>query len=162
MGGLTAFEKPMPITNRLANWIFLLLLLAGTAAAQPYGPLAKLPDWVSIEGNIPYSQYPQTVLDIMRRKGETRPGRPGVLVIHGGGWVRQNKERIVQGFCLPFLERGFVVANVEYRLAPVAKAPAAVTDSLEAARWFHDHARQYGATRTASSSSANRPAGTRR
>jgi acetyl esterase/lipase len=85
------------------------------------------------------------VLDIMRRQGETRSNRPGVLVIHGGGWVQQNKERIVQGFCLPFLERGFVVANVEYRLAPVAPAPAAVTDSLEAARWFHRHAAQYGA-----------------
>jgi len=44
---------------------------------------------------------------------------------------------------VPFLEHGFVVANVEYRLAKIATAPAAVTDLLNAAKWFSDHASQY-------------------
>jgi acetyl esterase/lipase len=46
-------------------------------------------------------------------------------------------------YCLPFIRHGFVVANVEYRLAKAAPAPAAVSDVLQAAKWFHDHAAQY-------------------
>ena len=44
---------------------------------------------------------------------------------------------------MPYLERGFVVANVEYRLTKAAIAPAAVTDALNAAKWFRDNARRY-------------------
>jgi len=36
-----------------------------------------------------------------------------------------------------------VVANIEYRLANVAPAPAAVNDVLQAAQWFQEHAAQY-------------------
>src|SRR5262249_18300551 len=50
----------------------------------------------------------------------------------------------VRGFCLPYLEHGFVVANVEYRLAAAATAPAAVTDVLDATHWFYDNASKYG------------------
>jgi acetyl esterase/lipase len=50
---------------------------------------------------------------------------------------------MVEQFCMPYLEKGFVVANVEYRLAGVATAPAAVSDVLEAARWFIRNAKRY-------------------
>jgi acetyl esterase/lipase len=46
-------------------------------------------------------------------------------------------------YCLPLVRRGFVVANVEYRLASSAPAPAAVLDVLKAAEWFHDNASRY-------------------
>lgn len=36
-----------------------------------------------------------------------------------------------------------VVANVEYRLAKAAPAPAALNDVLKAAQWFYDHTAQY-------------------
>jgi acetyl esterase/lipase len=36
-----------------------------------------------------------------------------------------------------------VVANIEYRLAPSAPAPAAVHDVLKAAQWFEEHAAMY-------------------
>ena len=45
---------------------------------------------------------------------------------------------------LPYLAMGFAVANVDYRLAPVATAPAAVEDSRCALRWVVRHAKQYG------------------
>ena len=49
----------------------------------------------------------------------------------------------MNSFCLPYLERGFVVANVEYRVAGAAPAPAAVNDALNAAKWFFDRADKY-------------------
>jgi acetyl esterase/lipase len=46
-------------------------------------------------------------------------------------------------YCLPLVRQGFVVANVEYRMAGTAQAPAAVGDVLAAAQWFRDHAAHY-------------------
>jgi uncharacterized protein (TIGR02246 family) len=64
-------------------------------------------------------------------------------MFHGGGWIRSTKETMMRSFCLPYLERGFVVANVEYRVAGAAPAPAAVNDALTAAKWFFDRSAQY-------------------
>jgi acetyl esterase/lipase len=117
------------------------LLLAQTAAPKPEPP--KLPDNIEVEANVAYDQYPQTVIDIMKPKGGGAK-RPAVIVIHGGGWVGGNKEGMVRNHCVPYLEKGFVVANVEYRLAAVAPAPAAVQDVLKAAEWFLKNADKYG------------------
>ena len=96
-----------------------------------------------IEANIRYDKYPETVLDILQPSAPALGNRPGVIVIHGGGWVEGDKESMLDRYCLPFIRHGFVVANVEYRLAKAAPAPAAVSDVLQAAQWFHDHAAQY-------------------
>jgi acetyl esterase/lipase len=106
-------------------------------------PAPALPDNVVLESNIAYGPYKETVLDILRPK-ETAPGkRPGVIVIHGGGWVGGTKEAQIPT-CLRYVEKGFVCADVEYRLAAVATAPAAVNDVLAAARWFFKNTKKYG------------------
>ena len=46
--------------------------------------------------------------------------------------------------CLPYLAMGFAVVNVDYRVARMAPAPAAVQDSRCALRWVIRHAPQYG------------------
>jgi acetyl esterase/lipase len=96
-----------------------------------------------IEANVHYDRYPETVLDILQARAPALQNRPGAIVIHGGGWVEGDKESVVERFCLPLIRRGFVVANVEYRLAKAAPAPAAVLDVRNAAKWFHDHAADY-------------------
>src|SRR6266852_7550847 len=106
------------------------------------GP-ALIPDSVSLEANIPYDQYKETVLDILQPKQPSKEKRPGVIIIHGGGWVNGTKEQRVEYAALKYAQNGFVVANVEYRLAAVATAPAAVTDVLKAAQWFHKNAKKY-------------------
>ena len=45
---------------------------------------------------------------------------------------------------LPYLEMGLSVVNVEYRLARVSLAPAAVEDCRLALRWVFKNAKQYG------------------
>ncbi len=104
--------------------------------------LARAADY-QIEANIRYSLHPETVLDIVQARAPALKNRPGVIVIHGGGWIQGDKESMLEQFCLPFVEHGFVVANVEYRLAKAAAAPAAVNDVLEAAKWFRDRAADY-------------------
>lgn len=96
-----------------------------------------------VEGNIRYDKYPETVLDVIQPAAPALANRPGVVVIHGGGWVNGEKNWMFVEYCLPLVRHGFVVANVEYRLANSAPAPAAVSDALQATQWFHDHAAQY-------------------
>ena len=45
---------------------------------------------------------------------------------------------------MPYLEMGWTVVNVAYRLADVAHAPAAVEDTRCALRWVYRNAEQYG------------------
>jgi acetyl esterase/lipase len=68
---------------------------------------------------------------------------PTVLYFHGGGWVRGSRQSNVLTF-LPYLEMGWAVVNVGYRLGPVSLAPAAVEDGLCALRWVIRNARDYG------------------
>ncbi|HEY7616532.1 MAG TPA: alpha/beta hydrolase, partial [Terriglobales bacterium] len=60
---------------------------------------------------------------------ESKAPTPVVVSIHGGGWVAGYKEETVLE-ALPYLQMGFAVVNVEYRLAKVSLAPAAVEDCL--------------------------------
>lgn len=67
---------------------------------------------------------------------------PVAIVIHGGGWVAGTKEdRTLE--CVPFMAMGFSVVNVEYRLARVAFAPAAVEDCRLALLWVFRNAGKY-------------------
>jgi len=67
---------------------------------------------------------------------------PVLMYIHGGGWTGGTKEGNVLRL-LPYLEMGWAVVNVEYRLSAVERAPAAVEDGLCALRWVIRNAEQY-------------------
>ena len=120
----------------------LLPLVALTLAAQPAPAPARLPAGVTVQENIPYDTHPQTVMDIYKPAG--KGPHPAMIVIHGGGWTGGAKATMVANWVVRYLEKGFVVANVEYRLAAVATAPAAVEDALKAANFFFDNAKKYG------------------
>jgi acetyl esterase/lipase len=80
-------------------------------------------------------------LDLYERR-DVQDAQPTLIYIHGGGWTGGTKEG---GFnkVLPYLEMGWNAVNVEYRLARVSLAPAAVEDCLCALRWVAAHAAQY-------------------
>lgn len=65
---------------------------------------------------------------------------PLIINIHGGGWKHGTKES-QNGFS-PFFNAGFAVANVEYRLVDVAKAPAAIEDIRSALNYLIVHAKE--------------------
>ena len=68
---------------------------------------------------------------------------PVLMYIHGGGWVGGSKEGNVLRL-LPWLEKGWAVVNVQYRLGRISRAPAAVEDCLCALHWVKSNAEQYG------------------
>jgi acetyl esterase/lipase len=64
---------------------YLSLLAACGLYAQ--APAPQIPDSVAIERNIAYDKHPETVVDILQPKAPGKEKRPGVVVIHGGGWT---------------------------------------------------------------------------
>jgi len=95
-----------------------------------------------MEAGLSYDQHPQTVLDIITPKQPSREKRPAVIAIHGGGWMGGSKEAFLPRI-LPWVQQGFVVANVEYRLGGVAPAPAAAADAMKAAEWFRKNSKRW-------------------
>jgi len=97
----------------------------------------------NIRANIVYGTWNgyDAKLDVYQRKNVTTP-QPTLIFIHGGGWVLGTKESAVMSF-LPWLQMGWNVVNVEYRLSHVALAPAAVEDCLCALKFVVAHAKDY-------------------
>lgn len=62
-------------------------------------------------------------------------GLPMILYLHGGGWVLGDLDHS-DALCRRLaLETGYVVANVDYRLAPEHRYPTAAEDSFAAFSW---------------------------
>src|ERR1700704_6016130 len=123
----------------------LIVACAGLVAASAQAVVAQVSP--SAEGaahaanqyqifpNITYltaSNY-EAKMDIYARRGVTTPQRT-IVYFHGGFWAAGNKEGALMSL-IPWLEMGWTVVNVEYRLARVALAPAAVEDCLCALRF---------------------------
>ena len=139
------------MSKRLMPFVMLVgvtLLLAGPAEAnaqlgETSSFLAHVSNQYRVIPNVTYhvASNQENKLDLYVPRGATGP-TPVLMYIHGGGWVGGTKESSVLRI-LPYLEMGWAVANVEYRLGAVARAPAAVEDGLCALRWVIRNAGQY-------------------
>jgi acetyl esterase/lipase len=122
--------------------------LTATSIAQQDSPLAAaahLENQYRLVPNITYltASNWDAKLDLYVTRAADKP-LPTVIFIHGGGWTGGTKEGRDIGGVLPYLNMGMNVVNVEYRLARVAPAPAAVEDCRCALRWVIQHAKEYG------------------
>lgn len=66
-------------------------------------------------------------------------GFPAVVLIHGGGWTSMDRHSM-RGVADFLAENGFAVFNIEYRLAPEYRWPAAFDDCRNAVKWLADSA----------------------
>ena len=127
------------------------ILLLALAAAPLFAQLSPTETWAvrlatsyRVLPNITYlvaNNY-EDKLDVYKRSDASGP-QPTLVWIHGGGWVGGTKDEAMLSF-LPWIEMGWNVVNVEYRLGRVSQAPAAVEDCLCALRWVAANAKQHG------------------
>jgi acetyl esterase len=68
---------------------------------------------------------------------------PVLVYLHGGGWVC-GSPKTHQKLGYRFAEAGYLVFNVDYRLAPEHSFPTPFEDCLAAVRWAHREARRFG------------------
>lgn len=80
-------------------------------------------------------------LDVYQPTNASGP-TPTLVYIHGGGWTGGERQAAFFN-TMPYLEMGWAVVNVSYRLARVSLAPAAVEDCRCALRWVISKAKDY-------------------
>ena len=130
-----------------------LLVVLGTLVVAPMSAEAQLGQtaaWVAHVSNeyrvVPNVTYHEAnsfenKLDLYLPRNASG-ATPVLMYIHGGGWVGGSKEANVLRL-LPYLEMGWAVVNVQYRLGRVSRAPAAVEDCLCALHWVKSNADEY-------------------
>lgn len=82
------------------------------------------------------------IMDIYRPKN-MEGVLPVIVSSHGGGWVYGDKE-VYQFYCMNLAQRGFVVVNYTYRLAPKYKFPSAMEDTNLVYTWIMENGNKYG------------------
>ena len=98
-----------------------------------------------VERNVTYGRADDVELkmDVYFPANSTSNTVPAVIFIHGGAWRRGDKSRLTFPQLLPMLLRhGFLVASINYRLAPKYKFPAQIEDAKCAVRFLRAHAKQ--------------------
>ena len=126
------------------------ILLSTLLMTPLFAQLSPQAEWATHAANeyqvIPNVTYltaggHEVKLDVYQRRGMTTP-QPTVMFFHGGFWVAGNKEAALPAL-LPWMEMGWNVVNVEYRLGRVAPAPAALEDCFCALRFLATQAKTY-------------------
>jgi acetyl esterase/lipase len=68
---------------------------------------------------------------------------PAAIIVHGGGFVRGDKQSYVPPLFDPLTKAGFAWFTINYRLAPEHRFPAAVEDVERAVEWVRRNAAIY-------------------
>jgi acetyl esterase/lipase len=66
-----------------------------------------------------------------------------MIWVHGGGWAKGDKAT-VGNLAQSFLNEGFILVSINYRLVPVVSFEEQAQDIATAIRWVIDHGRAYG------------------
>lgn len=135
-----------PVSLFLVLCLFMFQQGAGpTLTSQPPSTpwVTNAANEYTVDPNITYltAENYDLKLDIYRPVNPEKAA-PTLIYFHGGGWVGGVRSANVLEI-LPYLEMGWAVVNVDYRLASVSLAPAAVEDCRCALKWVITHARQY-------------------
>ena len=130
----------------MKRFLLLACLAALPVSAQetPKWKLVKpdLPDTVTLHENVECS-HPEGFAVLLNVYVPKKEGtHPAILLIHGGGWEKRQIEPD-KPLAERLAARGYVVAQVAYRLSSDARYPAALHDCKAALRFLRAHAGTY-------------------
>lgn len=139
------------VVNQLTPVPFVFLFrqfLAGQETEVKIGPYAEQITTIAERSvEIPVDGVPNAVLTIYTPEEPADVPRPLVLFIHGGGWV-VGTARSVGPFAKLIASEGYVVASLDYSLAPEYTYPTPILQSAAAIDYLAEHAGEYGADPT--------------
>ncbi|HRJ08431.1 MAG TPA: alpha/beta fold hydrolase [Prosthecobacter sp.] len=113
-------------------------------AANAQGPNTRVPEGVRAHRDIVYVEggHERHKLDLYLPEKSQGP-LPLIIWVHGGGWMNGSKDG-----CPPlragYVESGYAVASINYRLSSHAVFPAQIEDCKAAIRWLRAQAGKYG------------------
>lgn len=138
----------VPLIEQLPGFSFEDLaqvrsLMAAMAPPRPAPP----PDIKVNEASAPGRDGAPDVRLIITAPTAARKDRPGILHIHGGGYVMGAAEMTGETDAAYAQELGAVVVSVDYRLAPETPHPGPVEDCYAGLAWLAGHAGALGVDR---------------
>src|SRR5690349_8033925 len=74
--------------------------------------------------------------DVYRRMDDEV--RPTILWIHGGALIMGSRGQLAPDQVERYLQAGYTIVAIDYRLAPETKLPAIIEDLQDAYRWVRD------------------------
>ncbi|WP_035340087.1 alpha/beta hydrolase [Dickeya sp. DW 0440] len=96
-----------------------------------------------VYAQVPMRGYPNVALKMDILQPEMKSPQPVVLFITGGGFINANKDNYIQQR-LAMAQAGYVVASMEYRVAPTVMFPAPLEDVKSAIRYLRANASKFG------------------
>lgn len=119
----------------------LLLMLICAGVYGQAGPHGIWPRGTKILRNLSYvtNGHERQKLDLFIPPSATN-SLPLIIWVHGGAWWGGNKEN---NPALPYLQMGYAVASINYRLSQHAIFPAQIEDCKAAVRWLRAHAKEH-------------------
>jgi acetyl esterase/lipase len=105
----------------------------------------SIPDSIHFETGIAYREGNKMwKLDLAHPEKKSDELRPGIVIVHGGGW-RGGDKGGGQWRSLPieYAQKGYVAISVNYRLTGEAPFPACVEDVKCSVRWLRANAGKY-------------------
>ena len=91
--------------------------------------------------DLPYGPDPRQRLDVYTPNNASQA--PVLIFVHGGSWYGGDKADY-PFLADAFVEHGYVVVPILYRVAPQVQFPAFVQDAALAVRWVKDNIASYG------------------
>ena len=154
---LTAREPHANLSRMLSKLLaplpasaLLLCVACSSNGGGPSGPPPSDPPRATTLVDVTYCAPDETTLAMDLYFPDVDPGVrvPVALFFHGGGWLVGTEDP--QGSLWfsalrePLVERGFLVASAEYRLAPRHRWPAPIEDAKCAVRFLRSRTSAYG------------------
>jgi triacylglycerol lipase len=135
-------ESPMPpdIAKKLIEFGRVINPETTAATAKLYAPLQPKEPYFGyrIERDLRYGPSELAVLDVFMPQN-VATGRPVLVFVHGGGFVRGSKRQPNSPFydnvMLWAVKNGFIGVNIDYRLAPELRWPTGAEDVASAIQW---------------------------
>jgi acetyl esterase/lipase len=129
------------LRHTLVSVIALVVVVVPAGArAQPSADV-EIPANVTVIENVRFASVDghDLWLDLYMPRDAVEP--PLVVWVHGGGWARGARKPVST---LAFVEAGYALASVDYRLSGVAPFPAQIHDVKGAVRFLRAQAGAYG------------------
>ncbi len=136
-------------TNSKPRWLLLALLgmgvLSAAMASSASAEEKESTEWNGYRKTLDVTYATREAVPLLADVYQPTAGNgpwPGVLVVHGGGWVIGSKSQL--SFVAAGLARaGFVAVCINYRLAPKHLFPAQWEDCREAVRWMRTEGKRF-------------------
>jgi acetyl esterase/lipase len=136
-----------PTTTRPARHIVLVAAFLGLGVTpatgqDKAGEGKQPPPPKPTHADVRYGPHARNVLDLYLPAASNQP-TPLVLYIHGGGFRGGDKKSLSPADAKAYLDAGFAVAALNYRLTDTAPMPAAYLDCARGLQFLRQHAKKW-------------------